>query len=350
MNAVAGRAPEKLIFLPWWDFPEYTLSNVPDDIADALMGNLNESWGEPELVKQLKLGADRLMWRRSVIEDHDFDIATVNQEYPSFLHDCFKASGFSLFHNVNFVSSPKWEKRAPGYWALNDHPKVGHRYVAGCDVAAGVGNDSSTIQIFDLDDDEQVAEFGSDRIEPDVFGRSKIPEICDFYNKAFVGVEVNNHGILTIAELRKAYPTYLIYNADPTANLTKTDEIAKLSGAGIRTSSRTKPFIIGALRKAISNRTTIHSPILLDQLQSFVEHEDGKLGAQSGAHDDYVIGAAMAKYVETRAILVLPKETDRSLPAAVKESQFLFDNILKEFERKRSGQFPIRSQEGYNAY
>ena len=58
---------------------------------------------------------------------------------------------------------------------------------------------------------------------------------------------------------------------------------------------KSKPLIIDYLRELIREREiTIHSPKLLDELQTFVNFSNGKMGAQSGSHDDCVMALAIA--------------------------------------------------------
>lgn len=347
MRAMKGEAPERLVFLPWWNFSEYTWNDIPEDIAIDTMANLKDEWGEPGLVKAYGLDAGRILWRRQQISKHDFDIPYVNQEYPASIVECFKATGYSLFTRINYIDSPDWVKESPQLHTLKGHPREGGRYAIGADVAAGVGKDSSVAEVFDVDRDEQVGEWASNRCEPDIFA-IHIAELGRRFNNAYVGVESNNHGILTVSELKHLYPNELLYYADGKTGATKSDAVMRLAGMGVKTSRRSKPYIIGALRKALASGTKIYSPLLVSELASFVEHEDGTMGAQEGAHDDCVVAAALAKYVEPRAMLMLEQKKAEPIPVD-KNDPFLLDNIIKELTGGRNN-FPIRDQAGPDGF
>ena len=76
------------------------------------------------------------------------------------------------------------------------------------------------------------------------------------------------------------------------------------------------------------------------------------MGAEEGAFDDTVIAASLAAYVHPRAEMMLEKPRDLDLRAnkpALPDpnSPFLLDNILKEFEGRRTG-YPISTQVEYD--
>lgn len=334
LRAARGDGLWKLHFLPWHKFKEYDYP-VSEEHARFIMDNLIEDIGEPQLVQDYGVTAGQLLFRREKLEELDYDVRLFNQEFPTTLSDCFQSSGSSIFYRIHYVETPLWEKRDTHLHALRDHPIPGRTYVIGGDVSAGVYKDDSVLEVFDCETKEQVAEWISNNTPPDLFA-VHAAKLGKMFNDAYISIESNNHGIVTLSELRSLYPTELIHkvprdNAPP-------DEIARLTNMGTRVTAKSKAFIIGRLRKeaAAADGMTVHSPILKSQMDSFVEHDDGSMGAQDGAKDDTVMAAAHAFYVHSRAAMM-----DRGVPYRNTSNRtpdpFQLDSIIKELTQGRDG-------------
>ena len=64
---------------------------------------------------------------------------------------------------------------------------------------------------------------------------------------------------------------------------------------GWRTTSASKPAIIGFLKNAIENEELwIPSPIIINELMTYISTDDGKTEAIPGGNDDTVIALAIA--------------------------------------------------------
>jgi hypothetical protein len=336
MRAYEGKSVWRLHFLPWHTFDEYQLELDEEEKA-IFAGSLNSEWDEPDLLKA-GVSLNRLAWRRMKLDELDYDVSAFRQEYPMTLDECFQMSSASVFHAVRYKPTSEWEKKDVGYWVLEGRPQKGKTYVLGADVAAGVGKDSSTIEVFCVDDAEQVAEYTSSMVDPEVFA-SKIVDVGLEFNTAYAVVEQNNHGILTLARLRDMYPINKIHSTPATKT---SDEERRLFGLGYRTTSRTKPLMIGKLRTLLAKDWTIHSPLLKGQLSTFIEHDNGRLGAQDGCEDDLVIGAACAGVGLNRAALFMGASDTIPVVGAAPDP-FLLDNIIKEL-RGRGYKYPIEWQ------
>ena len=335
MRAAKGVSSFGLTFLPWQDEPQYKLG-LSNEVATALMENLREDIEEPDLVAAYRLTPEQLAWRRMVLEDElEGDLRLWKQEYPSCLDDCFQAAGGGIFQRVRFVETSEWKKYDQHMYVLGGHPQPGHMYVLGGDVAAGVGADSSVMEIFDLMLNEQVGEWISNKTDPDIFG-GHISAVGKRFNEAYVCVESNNHGIITLATLRNLeYPAHKLYRT-PRANMGRVkDDVKRVVDLGHRTTSTSRPFVIGLLRKALRDEWTIHSQILKAELSSFIETPAGDLEAAQGCHDDTVIAAAMARYVSTKAVLALTDTPTReALPGYSPHS---LDGMLEELLSSQPG-------------
>lgn len=298
MRAYEGIGRFKLHFFDWLQAEEY---RVPLDETEKafLLGDLKVEWEEPDLLKR-GLSLEQIAFRREKLEEFDYDLQRFKAEYPLTLDECFQASGYSLFSIVPYLPDNQWENlEKPHFWALSDvykHP-LQSRFAIGVDVGGGVRRDRSVIEIVDIFKWEQVAEYVVDNVSPDVLSR-KIITLGRHYNDAFVTVETNNHGAVTLLKLREGfgkegdpdylapYPDNLIYMNNKMGD--------NLLDYGFKTTQRTKPILIGNLRKDFLEGLRIHSPALKDELSTFVEDENGKMGAQEGCFDDRVIAIAAA--------------------------------------------------------
>jgi hypothetical protein len=333
MNAVRGNGRYKLHFLPWHKFPEYDYALTPDAAA-AIMENLDDELNESQLVKDYQLSAGQILFRREKLEELEYDLNLFNQEYPTTLDDCFQAGGSGIFYRVMYVESPDWSRRDSHLWALSTHPRPGRSYVIGGDVSAGVYRDSSVLEVFDCETKEQVAEWISNRISPDVFA-AHAAALGAQYNNAYMAIESNNHGIVTLSELKKLYPSTLIHRVPRSTNA-KPDEIMRLVELGTRVTSKSKSFIIGRLRKELAAGAVIHSPILKSELSTFVEHENGSMGAQAGSFDDCVMAAAHAFYVFDRAAMIdRSDDSDYYRTKNLAKDPFMLSNIIDELTSSR---------------
>ena len=115
--------------------------------------------------------------------------------------------------------------------------------------------------------------------------------IGKYYNEALIGVERNNHGLTTLTSLRNIhqYPNiYFEKVLDERSN-------RRQKKIGWNTTLKSKPVLVNNLRELIREEDIeIRSKDIVSELSSFVHHPDGKMGAQSGNHDDTVIALGIA--------------------------------------------------------
>lgn len=338
MRAAEGRGRYKLHFFDWQSFPEYKIALSPEE-RGRILSTLSPDLEEPELVSVYRLTPEQLAWRRMKLEELDYDLHLFKQEYPLTLDECFQASGRSIFRTVRYAADPNWKKKDQYLHILDGHPREGRTYSLGADVSAGVGQDRSVIEIICIEDMEQVGEWSSDKIAPDVFA-IKLAEVGEFFQHGFITVESNNHGILTLSELSKIYPPHLIYKEQKSKSANTPTDAAKLAQLGHRTSVLSKPLMIGKLRKLLVRDLLIHSEVLRNELSTFVELENGELGAEEGCFDDCVIALSKAVFALERAAMI---QTSSVAQAAVGTDPFKLDTIIEEMHNRRGG-FPISPQ------
>lgn len=340
-RAAEGKGRFRLHFLNWLDFDEYNLKLTPEE-EQKVIDSLDEDLEEPELFHKRGLTAGQILFRRLKLEDEfDNDLRDFKQEYPITLDECFQSTGHSLFPVVNYVPTDSWVRYDQYLYALEDDYK--HRpsvYALGVDVGGGVRRDRSVIEVIDLIKWEQVAEWAGDNLPPDMLAE-RIKDIAEHWNDAFVTIESNNHGILTVKELTDIYPNSLIYQ-----DKQDSDNIVHY---GYRTTSKTKPLMIGQLRKELNPKKgnfIIHSPLLKNELSTFAEQDGGKLEAEEGCFDDRVMALAVGCVGATRAGYMIEQE-DYQLQKAATRDPMSMEVIIEELTNKGDGHgdYPIARQD-----
>lgn len=329
-RAAEGNSVWKLYFPDWLSNPEYSLEVTPE-LDTYTMANLDEEFDEPELVGKYGLTAGQVLWRREVLEELDYDLGKFKQEYPCTLDECFQASGSSIFTKIKYEETPKWKKYDRFLHLLEGHPAPGLSYLIGADVSLGVRRDNSVMEILCLNTLEQVGEWVSDGTDPSNFGY-KLAEIGKVFNKAFIACEANNQGILTMKVLSEIYDMHLIYRTSIRHRMN--DEVSHLSQWGVKTTVRTKPYIIGKLRTMLASDIVIHSYPLKSELDSFVEHEDGSMSAQQGCFDDRVMGLGIGVYAIDKAIIMTDQA--RMIKQEERKDPFSMPLIIKELSIRAS--------------
>lgn len=323
-------------FLNWLDEPAHRIE-MEEEEEKAFMKTLDLDLGEPEL-SSILTPAQLAFRRYKIVEELNYDIRKFQQEYPLSLSECFQSSGSTVFWKVNFKHENGWKRVDRNAHALENHPVKGNHYLLGVDPSGGTGNDNAVVEGFCLETNEQVYEWASNTCTPDALA-SVVARIGETLNNAFVSVENNNHGILTLSELSKIYPSHLIYT--PKSNLAR-DEIPSITKMGFRTTESTKPLAIGRLRKALAGGgLVIYSPELKSELDTYIEDEAGKLRAADGFRDDRVMAAAVGLVCWSEAAVMGTTAGVMSPPSAV--DPFTLQGLIDELGR-RGGSFPIPPQ------
>lgn len=334
-RAMEGKSRYRLHFLPWHEEPEYT-RRLTSEQEQEIWDNLDPDLEEPELVAQYpQLTAGQLAFRREKLEEMEFDLSLFKQEYPMSIEECFQATGHGIFHRVPFIQVPEWQRVTPNFWKMSNHPRKGITYAMGADPAGGVGRDSAALEVIDVNNAEQVAEYKNNRIDPVDFG-DKCADIGKMFGMAEIAVEQNNHGLTTISRLVNIYPTHLIYKDRPTATNT-------LNAYGIKTTILTKPLMIGLLQEMFKGGFEIHSTLLQMQLSTFVEKDGSKMEAEDGEEDDLVMAFAMVAKI-------FPKLRQRiawtlMTPSTPAVDPNTLEGIIASLTRDREGRgWPISPQ------
>lgn len=230
----------------------------------------------------------------------------LHQEYPSTEDEAFIKSGRPVFDTemlaALYVSEPdrgrldtiQGAKNAPrfikggrGPVSIWEYPQLGRAYVIGADVAEGLDHgDFSAAAVIDVASGKVVATY-HDHVDADLFGE----HLCDlawFYNRALLGIEVNNHGLTTCKAAQRArYPR--IYFRRSLDQRTRTERLQ----VGWRTDSVSKPLMIDELNRGLRDKAIVlEDATSVAELKTFVRDQRGKMGGSP--HDDKVIALAIA--------------------------------------------------------
>lgn len=199
------------------------------------------------------------------------------------------------------------------YWLL---PEKGHRYGIGMDVAKGTADDSTSIQVLDVDTGEQVAEY---------LGRISTKEasrlVCDlgkYYNHAYVYVECNSIGEAVFNDL------YYNYNYENMYKMKKINKHDKtMVWTGWMTTMKSREMITNCFIDYMSDDDYWplfhpHSQRLVDQMKTWV-WAGGRPDHTEGSHDDDIMAMAILLYNLPKIRQIVPKEDGAKKVAFINE-------------------------------
>jgi hypothetical protein len=290
-GAVAGENEYIPIFVPWFLMPEYRRT-APE--------SFERTDEEEVLVTRFNLDNDQLYWRRLKIAEGGND--KFRQEYPATPDEAFVVSGANVFNieklmelvpqpilkQMEFNFESQMMEDAPrGSIEIYKYPTFENSFAIAGDVALGVGKDYSSAVVMNKDK-EICAVYRNNTIDPSKFG-DVLFYLGRYYNNALLAVESNSMGIATLNRLTQMNYVNLYYQ-------TKIANVSKEEGSrvGWRTTSASKPAIIGFLKSAIENdEIWIPSRTIIGELMNYVADDNGRTNAIVGHNDDTVIALAI---------------------------------------------------------
>lgn len=163
-----------------------------------------------------------------------------------------------------------------------------HRYIIAIDAASGRGRDYTAMQVIDVDDFEQVAEWHG-KVETGVAAEIAY-RLGRIYNNALIVTELTGGWGVPIDQLLKRYKYPRLYTRKIVDRLSQkyTDK------TGFDTTLHTRNLVLEALDAAIREKSiTINSLRTVRELGTFVYSEREKPEAQPGCNDDLVMSLAI---------------------------------------------------------
>ena len=199
-------------------------------------------------------------------------------------------------------------------------PAPGRKYVMGVDTAGGIGRDFSVASVWDRDDLGKVAQWRSNRVDPDLFGAEGVLPLGFHYNTALVVVETNGeHGGTVISQLKGRYP-----------NIWLRMEWDKARGGytknyGFRTDTRTRGRLFDAVKRALREDEWNPSKELIQEMKAVIADQDGRPDHLEGTHDDQVVAAGLALCVnyESPSVKLPPWARMKSVVTGPRELQWM---------------------------
>lgn len=331
--AKEGESIYEPFFFPWHQHSQYRIQTEPLDLDST----------EEELRRLYNLDDEQIAWYRMKSKHYSNDPELLKQEHPFNDIEAFLASGRPRF-NVDQLAKMESETRRPIYYELAEKeeikpirselspfkvwekPKEGRHYTIGVDVAEGLEEgDFSVVDVMDRSTMRTVARWRGN-IEPADLG-DEVERIARWYNRALVGVEVNNHGLTVVQRLRdRRYDN--LYRRERGFDERLEQPTAKL---GWLTNTATKPLMINGLAEAIAQRK-IYDPdiIFIRECMKYVIDGNGKTHAQEGSFDDCVMAKAInLQMFEWTDAVKDRRETPSKIPSTYKDRKQKMRKLVK---------------------
>lgn len=319
-KARSGKDQYAFVAIYWWMCPDYE-SKL--DAGDTLNGRFRVSQEERRLIRRIQevskkelgreitLTNEQLKYRRMQIEQlgrgdamtgeqifqqqfpHDYDSGWIT--YDLLVFDQFKVAemrkryerGPARRCDVIGDEVVDLQTNAP-LWIWED-PQPGELYDIGVDTAAGVGGNNSAFQVFKRSNNEQMAEYASDKIPPLDYAKI-VYSVGLYYNAAHVGAEVEGIGFAVDEALKQlGYPNIYQWRL-------RNHVVPKLSTfSGWKTQFDTKRLMVAVANDLIAHdNLIIHSSRLYAEMgrfiQLFTDSGNEQFVAQEG-NDDLIMSA-----------------------------------------------------------
>lgn len=346
MAAKYNESDYRAVFIPWFHHEEYFRKIKDYKTFINQMGEREwELWS---------LGAtlEGINWYMSFKKGERYEDWQMCEEFPSTDVEAFQSSGQRIFpvqdvlntrencmapefvgelrgdsingkaslRGLRFIDNPRGNFKI---WATPDKSiNVSNRYLVTVDIGGKHKDaDWSVIRVLDRywmtegEPPEFVATWRG-HIDHDLLAW-KAAQIATWYNNALLVVEENSlvkesdgtgHFYTILDNISEEYPN--LYTRAPVGNV-KEGERGKY---GFNTNSKTKKQIVDALIAGARDQSYIErDDMACNEMDTFELKPDRRLGAVSGAHDDYVISSAMAVWVcfddmEPPKVIELPKK------------------------------------------
>ena len=224
------------------------------------------------------------------------------QEYPSDPEEAFLKSGRPVFDLERLREIEASDPVARGYLKPNGEfvedggalriwrwPVPEGVYVIGADPSQGLEHgDYASVHVINAKTHEVVAHWHG-HIDPDLLGTDVLCHLGNFYNKALIVVESNNHGGTTLKFLQRTgyFPIY--HDRRHTGR-----RPVPVDRLGFHTTQVTKPLIIDELGQALRESMILHDAETLAELRTYVRNDKGKM--EGSPYDDRTISLALANY------------------------------------------------------
>lgn len=236
-------------------------------------------------------------WKQEQIKALGSIDAFLQENENVFLNAGDTAIDEALFYHYSQQCQEPVEIR--GNMRIYKHPRNGAQYIAGVDIAEGVGEDASVIQIIDISDItniEQVAVYHNNKISPLEFANVCLETFAEWGNPIAL-IERNNQGGQVVDRLYydNNYTQIVSYGAKITGR-TKTQ-------IGVISHTNTKSRAVANMRHFVNILKCIKFNDIetVKEFKKFTRQANSTWKAESGYHDDRVMSFIWA-------LMILEKE------------------------------------------
>lgn len=323
-------------FYEWWQTPEYRLNFPSDEIRLEFERNIDAKsdwiWARLKWLRdEIKLELEQLYWYYKKYEGY-IDKRLIKQEYPCSPREAFLLSGANVFDTEKLLSRlteiPKplkvgyfeykyddtmpagkkitdirWVNDKNGYIELYELPNL-YKYCIGGDTA-GDGYDWFTGHVLNAKTGKQVARLRH-QMDEDLYVRQMYC-LGHYYQYKNQRTGVITPALMCIESNFSSFPNKELVRLGY-SNMFVREKEDKYTGImdksyGFKTTSITRPVIIAELVKIVRESVElINDKLTLEEMLTFVRNEKGRPEAQQGAHDDLVMGLAIAYYSRSQVV------------------------------------------------
>jgi hypothetical protein len=347
------------IFVAWHQHKEYTKPFETDFEKESFVLDKTET----EIQQLYNLTLEQLNWRRETIKTKcNGDDDTFNQEYPDSDDTAFLTSGRPVYDRMKvakrikyleevYLDDPpkvgyiefdqqrnkmKFVPDSNGTVIIYEHPKPNVPYVIGGDIAEGLRDGDWLVS--DVGDNTNGNQVAKQRlhIAPDLFALEQI-KLAKYYNGALIADEVNNHGHVTIGELkREGY--YFQYKRERFDKITQTKE----QKFGFDTKEQSRQRAIGKTRAIVRDEIELINDLeTLEEMQTFIYNDQGKEEAEQDCHDDCVMAFAIRHEARSQQRAYTAPEPEKWDNTKYTHPSILIDSTknpqLKRYYQKKYG-------------
>ena len=282
-NSINGDSDFKILSVFTDDIPEYSDANW----RKSMLETLGPKKYAVEIEGKMNLSMDNSFFPEYIIAE----LKAIQPLRTDFLNpNDVDEEGFPV--NIDSMINAK-EHYDPsigyikGLWIWKD-PLPKKEYGITVDVAAGVGSDYSAIQVIDLEEGEQIAEYYSNKVSLEDF-KSVIKDITFYYNNAKLSIERNSLGAPLCSFFYESvkYDNFYIHRKSKNSFV-----------EGFPVTGGNRGSMLANLQSAlIKKEIKINSIRTINEIRTFAFLGNGKLGASQGSHDDLIMALAQFSYL-----------------------------------------------------
>lgn len=217
-------------------------------------------------------------------------------------------------------------KEMRNFWIWK-HPEASKKYIVSLDPSQGTSQDRACIQVLDIDDMEQVAEFYGFAATTQL--PNMVKDIARVYNDAYVVIEANSIG--------DGVFNSLYYNQiDPYGNVFKQKKtnngITRFTGwiTDVKTRKLMTTEVFDWLSNAeMFDKFHMYSERVYTELETWIVDSKGKFIHASNCHDDSIMALALALYNRNKAV-----QASSGAAGFVDEDGNVVNYDRKDYEKK----------------